>query len=123
MNIPSELKYTKNHEWVRIEGSTAKIGITDFAQKEMGGLVFINLPDAGDELVLGEAFCDVESVKAVSNVYSPISGNIIAVNEELLDSPELVNQMPYDAWLVEVSDIDDINELISAEEYQEFLNQ
>lgn len=119
MNNPSNLKYTKSHEWVEFTGeSTAKIGLTDFAQESLGALVFVNLPEEGDEVTVGESMGDVESVKAVSDVYAPCSGAVTAVNEALLDAPELINESPYDAWLVELSNITDQEELLSADEYE-----
>jgi len=119
MNNPSNLKYTKSHEWVEFTGeSTAKIGLTDFAQESLGALVFVNLPEEGDEVTVGESMGDVESVKAVSDVYAPCSGAVTAVNEALLDAPELINESPYEAWLVELSNITDQEELLSADEYE-----
>ena len=97
MNFPTELKYSKSHEWVLMEDGIATIGITDFAQDALGDLVFVNLPEEGDEATAGEAFGDVESVKAVSDVMSPVSGTICAINEDLLDAPEKLNEAPYDA--------------------------
>ncbi len=116
-NIPAELKYTKSHEWYKEEGGLAVIGLTDYAQDAMGDIVFVNLPQEGDDVVAGEAFADVESVKAVSDVFSPVSGVVAAVNEELLDNPALVNESPYDAWLVKVSDVTDTEELLDADAY------
>ena len=119
MNIPAELKYTKSHEWVRfLDETTARVGLTDFAQNALGDLVFVNLPEAGDEAVSGESFADVESVKAVSDIYSPVTGGITAVNEELLDTPELINSDPYGAWLVEIGNISDQEELLDAAAYE-----
>lgn len=119
MNNPLNLMYSKSHEWVDFTGeSTAKVGLTDFAQKAMGSLVFVNLPSEGDALTAGESFGDVESVKAVSDVISPFSGTVAAVNEELLDSPEKINEAPYDAWLIQVSDITDRAELMDAAAYE-----
>ena len=117
MNTPKELLYTKSHEWVRLEGDTAYIGLTDFAQDALGDLVFVNLPEVGDEMEAGAVFADVESVKAVSDVYSPVSGTVEEVNEELLDAPEKINEAPYDAWFVKVVGITEKEELISAEAY------
>lgn len=115
----NEFLYTKSHEWVQfIDDTTARIGISDYAQSELGDLVFINLPEVGDELVAGEEFSDVESVKAVSNVYSPLTGTVRAINEDLLDHPELVNQDAKDSWFVEVEDIKDQSELLTEEEYK-----
>ena len=117
MNIPEELKYTKSHEWIRMEDGTAEIGITDFAQDALGDIVFINLPQAGDSVSVGEAFCDVESVKAVSDVLSPVSGVISEVNEELGDAPEKLNSDPYGSWIVKVKDISGEEEMLAAADY------
>ena len=118
MNTPSQLLYTKTHEWVeRLDGDTVRIGLTDFAQNAMGDLVFVNLPEAGEPAAAGEALGDVESVKAVSDVVSPVSGEIRAVNEELLDAPQLINTAPYDAWLVEITAVTDEEDLLDAEAY------
>ena len=119
MNHPTELKYTKSHEWLRMEDGVAVVGITDFAQDALGDVVFINLPQEGDETAAGESFGDVESVKAVSDVYSPVAGTVTEVNEELLDSPELVNEDPYGAWLVKVEDITATDDLLDAAAYAE----
>lgn len=117
MNTPEHLLYSKSHEWVLLEGDTAKIGLTDHAQEALGDLVFVNLPEVGDALTCGEALGDVESVKAVSDVYSPVTGTVKAVNEELLDTPEAINADPYGAWLVEVEGITDKEELLDAAAY------
>ncbi len=123
MNFPNDLKYTKTHEWVKFEdGNTATIGITDYAQDQLGDLVFVNLPSKGDELVSSEAFADVESVKAVSDVNAPVSGKVDEINEALIDAPEMMNEAPYDAWFVRVSDITDTDELMDAEEYEAYIN-
>ena len=120
MNIPEKLKYSKSHEWVKFLGEDkALVGLTDYAQDQMGSLVFVNLPEVGDEVSVGEALGDVESVKAVSEVYSPLSGTVTKVNEELLDTPEAINQDPYGAWLVEISGITAKEKLLSAEDYEE----
>ena len=121
MNIPATLKYTRSHEWLRQEpdGSYA-IGLTDYAQKELGDIVYINLPAEGDEATAGEALTDVESVKAVSDIFSPVTGTIAAVNEDLLDGPQLINQAPYDAWIVRITGVSTFDELLSAEEYVAF---
>lgn len=119
MNIPSELKYTKSHEWVQfLDEATARVGLTDFAQQQLGDLVFVNLPQEGDEAVTGESFADVESVKAVSDVYSPLTGTVSAVNEELLDAPEKINADPYGAWLVEISGVTAQEDLLDAAAYE-----
>lgn len=101
-NVPTELKYTKSHEWVAIDGDTATVGITDHAQDLLGDMVFIELPEVGDSLEANKECAVVESVKAASDVYSPLSGEVVAVNESLADSPETVNSDPYGAWLFKV---------------------
>lgn len=121
MEVREGLLYSKSHEWVKEEGDVVVIGLTDFAQSELGDLVFVNLPEEEDEVTVGEAFSDVESVKAVSDVYSPVSGVVCEVNEELLDAPERINEAPYDAWFVKVKDITDKEELLTAEEYKAFV--
>lgn len=119
MNTPDHLRYTKSHEWVLFaDDGTAKVGLTDHAQDALGDLVFVNLPQVGDSLTCGEALGDVESVKAVSDVYSPVTGTVKAVNEDLLDTPEAINSDPYGAWLVEVEDITDQEELLDAAAYE-----
>ena len=121
MNHPEELKYSKSHEWVKfLDDTTALIGLTDYAQDALGDLVFVNLPEAGDEVTAGEAFADVESVKAVSDVFSPVTGTVAEINEELLDAPEQMNEDPYGAWLIKVENITAKDELLSAEEYVKF---
>ena len=115
------LLFTKSHEWVNmIDDTTATVGLSDFAQQELGGLVFVNLPEVGDEVEAGEAFADVESVKAVSDVFSPVTGVVCEINEELLDAPEMINDAPYDAWLVKVENVTDKEEFMSEEEYKAF---
>jgi glycine cleavage system H protein len=122
MNFPKELKYSKTHEWVRFqEDGTAYIGITDYAQDQLGDLVFVNLPAAGDALQTGESFADVESVKAVSDVNAPVSGTVKEVDEALADAPEKMNEAPYDAWFVLAEGITDTDALMTAEEYEAFI--
>lgn len=116
-NIPAELKYSKSHEWVKEEDGVFTIGLTDYAQSALGDIVFINLPEEEDSVTAGESFSDVESVKAVSDVFSPVTGTVTAVNEELLDNPALVNEAPYDAWLIKVSQVTDSEELLDADAY------
>lgn len=124
MNNPTNLMYSKSHEWVEFTSqTTAKVGLTDFAQSSLGGIVFVNLPEEGVDLTSGESFGDVESVKAVSDIIAPISGTVAAVNEELLDAPEKINAAPYDAWLVEVSDISEREELLDAAAYEAFCGE
>ena len=118
MSIPNELRYTKSHEWIKEEGDVATVGITDFAQNALGDVVFINLPEAGDEVVAGESFGDVESVKAVSDLLSPVSGIVKAVNEELIDAPEMLNSDPYGAWIIKVEQVTDREELLDADDYE-----
>lgn len=119
MNILEELKYTKSHEWVKFEDeTTVTIGLTDFAQSELGELVFVNLPEVDDEVTAGEPFADVESVKAVSDVYSPVTGVVTEINEELLDHPELINEAAYDAWFIKVSNVTEQGVLLDPSEYE-----
>lgn len=121
MNHPNELKYSKSHEWVKfLDDGTALIGLTDYAQDALGDLVFVNLPEEGDEVTAGEAFADVESVKAVSDVFSPLTGKVAEVNEALLDAPEMLNENPYEAWLIKVEEISGQEELLDADAYIAF---
>ena len=120
MNYPVDLKYSKSHEWVRYEDGVAVIGISDFAQDALGDVVFVNLPAVGDEVTAGESFGDVESVKAVSDLISPVSGVICEVNEQLDDSPELLNEDPYGAWIIKVENITDKEDLLDAAAYEAF---
>ena len=117
MNYPAHLQYSKDHEWLNTEDDVAVIGITDFAQHELGDVVFINLPEVGDEVTAGEAFGDVESVKAVSDLLSPVTGTVLEINEELLDSPELLNDDPYANWIIKVENVTETEELLSAAAY------
>lgn len=121
MAVQKGLLYSKDHEWVKEEGGEFVVGITDYAQSELGDLVFVNLPEEGDSVTKGEAFSDVESVKAVSDVISPLTGVVSAINEAVLDAPESINSAPYEAWFVKVKDVTEKEELLSAEEYEEFL--
>ena len=118
MNYPNELQYSRDHEWLRMEDGVAVIGISDFAQSELGDVVFVNLPQEGDETVAGEAFGDVESVKAVSDLVCPVTGTVCAVNEELLDAPEKLNEDPYGTWIIKVDNVTDTEDMLSAAEYQ-----
>ena len=118
MNIPADLKYVQSHEWLEyIDNDKARMGITDFAQNAMGDIVFVNLPQVGDTVTAGEAICDMESVKAVEDIFAPVSGEIIAVNEELMDHPELINSDPYEAWIAEIGAITDTEDLLDATAY------
>lgn len=121
MKHPEELRYSRSHEWVKkLEDGTVVIGLTDYAQDALGDLVFVNLPEEGDEVTSGEAFADVESVKAVSDVFSPVTGTVAEVNEALLDAPEMMNEDPYEAWLIRVENVTDEEELLDASAYIEF---
>lgn len=123
MKVEKGLMYSKSHEWIKEEGDEFIIGITDYAQSALGDLVFVNLPEEDDEVTLGESFGDVESVKAVSDVYSPVTGVVSAVNEDILDSPESINSNPYEAWFIKVRDVSKKEELMTAEEYEKFLDE
>ena len=118
MNYPAELKYSKSHEWVKYENGVAIIGISDFAQDALGDVVFVNLPEVGEETTAGEAFGDVESVKAVSDLISPVSGTICEVNTELEDSPELLNEECYGTWIIKVENVTEEEELLDAAAYE-----
>ncbi len=120
MNYPTDLKYTKSHEWIKMEGDVAVIGISDFAQNALGDVVFVNLPAEGDSVSAGESFGDIESVKAVSELISPVSGTVCAVNEELVDAPEKINDDAYEAWIIKVEGITDHEELLDAAAYEAF---
>lgn len=116
MRDPKNLLYTETHEWVELlDDGTAFVGLDDYAQSELGALVFVNLPEAGDDVTAGEAFADVESVKAVSDVFSPVTGVVAEVNEELLDDPAQINEDPYGAWLIKVEGVTDKAELLDAD--------
>ncbi|MEI5991207.1 glycine cleavage system protein GcvH [Enterococcus crotali] len=123
MTKATELKFSKSHEWVLFDGDKVKIGLSDYAQDQLGDIVFIDLPDEGDDVTKGESFADIESVKAVSEAYSPITATVTAVNEELLDSPELINSTPLESWLIEVEGVEEIEDLLSAEEYKKFCEE
>ena len=123
MNFPTDLKYSKSHEWVKMEGDVAVIGISDFAQDALGDVVFINLPAVGDAVTAGDAFGDVESVKAVSDLVSPVSGEIVEVNEALADEAEALNSDPYGSWIIKVSGITDTEELLDADAYEAFCGE
>lgn len=126
MEFPEGLKYSKEHEWVLVEGTSATIGITEFAQEELGDIVFVELPEVGEKIVKDDPFGAVESVKAVSDIYAPVSGEVVETNEILPDNPETINDDPYgDGWMVrvELSDIDDLKDLMDADEYAEYVAQ
>ncbi|MCG8477344.1 MAG: glycine cleavage system protein GcvH [Cytophagales bacterium] len=120
MNLPENLKYTKDHEWVRVEGDIAVVGITDFAQKELGDIVYVEVETEGDDLEEGEVFGTVEAVKTVSDLFMPVTGNVMDINEELEDAPEVVNTDPYgEGWMIKIrmSNPDQVNDLLTAEAY------
>ncbi|TRM13068.1 glycine cleavage system protein GcvH [Lentibacillus cibarius] len=122
MSLPKDLLYTKEHEWIKKEDGKVRIGITDFAQDELGDIVFVELPEVGDEIQADEPFGSVESVKTVSELYAPINGKVVEINDELEDSPEFVNESPYEkAWMIVVEPADEaeLDQLLSAEQYEE----
>lgn len=124
MKIPAELKYTEDHEWVRVEGDTATVGITDFAQGELGDVVFVEIETEGEELDKGETFGTVEAVKTVSDLFMPVGGEVAEVNEALADEPELVNKDPYGkGWMIKIkiSDSSELDELLSADDYKKMI--
>ena len=125
MKVVQGLKYTSSHEWIRLEGDTAFIGITDYAQSHLGTVVFVELPAEGDELAKGDSMAVVESVKAASDVYTPLSGTVKAVNEEIADDPEQINRDAYASWFMslELSDTSELEELLNAEEYEQLTKQ
>ena len=118
MTYPENLKYTKEHLWVKKDGDTVKIGITDYAQDQLGDILFVDLPSPGDQITAGDTFTEVESSKTASELPAPVSGEIVAVNDELDDSPEKINEGAYDAWIVEVKTDDDLSGLLSAADYE-----
>ena len=125
MNIPGELKYTKDHEWVRIEGDEAVIGITDFAQSELGDIVFIEVETEGESIESEEIFGSVEAVKTVSDLFMPLTGEVLSFNSELEDAPEVVNSDPYgEGWMirVKISDASEVDALLSAEQYKDLIS-
>lgn len=126
MDFPEELKYTEEHEWLLIEDDVVTIGITDFAQEQLGDVVFVELPEEGDELEAGKSFGVVESVKAVSDVYAPFSGVVVEVNDALPDEPEVLNTSPYeDGWMIKMklADDADLDDLLDASDYQDFVEK
>lgn len=126
MNIPEDLKYTEQHEWVRVEENRATIGITDFAQKELGDIVYVEAPEVDGEVEKSDAIGVVESTKAVSDIYAPVSGTIVEVNEELEDAPETINEDPYErGWIctIELSDPSELEGLMDAKEYEKLLKE
>lgn len=120
MNIPASLRYTKAHLWVKMDGDTAIVGITDYAQNALGNIIYINLPGEGDSVTAGESFGDVESEKTTSEMLCPVSGTICAVNEDLMDAPDDLNYSPYRSWVIKVTDISGTDDLMDAEAYGAF---
>jgi glycine cleavage system H protein len=123
VSVPEELQYTRSHEWVRTEGDTATVGITDYAQDELGDIVFVELPEEGATFGAGDSFGTVESVKAVSDIYAPVGGEVVEVNEALNDSPEKINEDPYgDGWIIKLR-VSDEGNLLSASDYEQLLEE
>lgn len=126
MNIPKELKYSKDHEWVRVEGNKAVVGIDDYAQSQLGDVVFVELPQIGSDIACGDRFSVVESVKAVSDIYAPVSGTVIEANERLTDTPECINEDPYgQGWIavIELKDVSEVDRLLDSKAYQILLEE
>ena len=115
---PEEFKYAKTHEWLKEEDGLFLIGISDYAQQKLGAIVFVNLPEVGDIVTVGDIFADVESVKVAADIYSPVTGTVAEINEALLDSPELVNEAPFDSWFVKVASVTETEELLDAAAYE-----
>ncbi len=118
--LPKELRYTEDHEWAKLEGDVVRIGVSDYAQDQLGDIVFVEMPEVGDSFDKGEEFGALESVKAVSELYLPVGGEVVAINEELLDTPELLNEDPYKNWIVEVkpANVTDFEELLTVDQYK-----
>lgn len=125
MEFPADLKYSKEHEWVRVEGDVAVIGITEFAQDELGDIVYVEQPKVGSAVQQNKVFGSVESVKTVSDLYSPLSGEIVEVNEDVISSPELINKNAYDAWVIKVkaSDLSELDSLLSSDDYRSMVGK
>ena len=126
MNLPEDIKYSKEHEWIKVSGNIAIIGVSDYAQDQLGEVVFVELPDEGEEFEKGDAFGVIESVKSVNDIYAPISGRIVEVNDPVADSPEIVNEDPYgEGWLVkiEMTDPKELADLMSAKDYEAYIKE
>lgn len=123
MKVMKDLFYTEDHEWVKVDGDMATIGMADFAQEQLGDIVYVELPEVGDEIDKGEDFAAVESVKAASDVYMPVGGKVVEVNEDLIDEPELLNKDAYANWMIkiEMTDKDEVNDLMTSEVYEKFI--
>lgn len=125
LNLPEDVRYSNDHEWAKVTGDSVKIGVSDYAQDQMGDIVFVEMPDVGDTFGAGDEFGTLESVKAVSELYAPIGGEVVAVNEALADAPELVNQDPYGGWIMEIKpeNADDVQKLLDRNAYLELLKE
>jgi len=125
LNHPANLKYNKTDEWIRVDGDQATIGITDYAQNSLGDIVFVELPKVGEEITAGKTFGSVESVKAVSDLYAPASGKVVAINEELANAPEKINSDAHDTWMVRIqlTNAADVSKLLSADDYEKFVKE
>jgi glycine cleavage system H protein len=124
MSIPKDLKYTKEHEWTRVEGNQVTVGITDYAQQKLGDIVYIELPSVDSDVTATEPFGTIESVKAASDLYAPVSGRVVDIHEELMDDPKPINQDPYgEGWMIRVEAEDGLDELLSAEEYEKWVDE
>jgi glycine cleavage system H protein len=126
MSAPKDLRYSEEHEWIKVEGEKVRVGITEFAQHELGDIVFVELPEIGTEVKAADPFGSVESVKTVSELYAPISGKVVEINEDLNDNPEYVNESPYDkAWIIviEPSDVSEVEKLMTPEQYEEMTKE
>jgi len=125
MAYPAAYRYTREHEWINVDGNQATIGITDYAQNSLGDIVFVELPKVGDEITAGKTFGSVESVKAVSDLYAPASGKVVAINEELANAPEKINSDAHDTWMVRIqlANAGDVSKLLSADDYEKFVKE
>lgn len=124
MDIPKDLKYTKEHEWARIEGSLTTVGITDYAQQKLGDIVYLELPEPDAEVTANEPFGTIESVKAASDLYAPVSGRVVEINEELVQDPKVINQDPYgEGWMIRVEGSTGLDKLLSAEDYEKWIEE
>jgi len=125
MAVPADYRYTKEHEWIKVDGNQATIGITDYAQNSLGDIVFVELPKVGDELTAGKTFGSVESVKAVSDLYAPASGKVVAVNDTLETAPEKINSDAHGSWMlrIQLKDSGEVNKLLSADDYDKFVKE
>jgi glycine cleavage system H protein len=125
LNLPGDVRYSNDHEWAKVEGGNVRIGVSDFAQDQMGDIVFVEMPDVGDTFDAGDEFGTLESVKAVSELYAPMAGEVVAVNEALEDAPELINQDPYGGWIMEIKpeNVEDVQQLLDRDAYLELLKE